>query len=155
MPAAPSQIKQQSPGIAAAVSALPLASLVTTQAGAYVNFHALINAEWPLIVSGVFIPLVVYLVGRALQYLHINQQSVLAQDINRAAVNAANRAASDIEPVIEAHSEVDVKNAQVANAMQYVIDALPGKLAALGVSQKQLANLVTAKLAQLPTGPAQ
>jgi putative chitinase len=146
----PSTIVQNAPPLlAGGTGAAILGTALTNGVSTTVNFSGLIDKEWPLIVAGIIVPAVIWLTGRALAYFKVQSQSVLAGDITNAVVNGVNLAATQAESYALAHPNVDVRSAQVAAAMNYVTAQVPQKLAAAGVTQTQLSNLVTAKLATI------
>ncbi|HEY5410185.1 MAG TPA: hypothetical protein VIJ94_05595, partial [Caulobacteraceae bacterium] len=142
-------VVQHGPPIAAGAAGA-VAVGATAIAGAHsVDLTYFIDTMWPLVVTGVIVPLMIWLIGRGLQYFHIQTQSALADEIRTVAMNGVYEATSAFQGYADAHPEIDVSSAVAARAAQYVVNAVPGKLARLGVSSSQLANLVDAQLAKV------
>lgn len=139
---------QHAPPIAAGATGLTALAGILTAGSTTVNFQAFVDKEWPLIVAGVILPLVVWGFGRLLQQLNISTNSAVASELRTIVMNGAYEATSAVQTYADAHPDVDLQNALVARVTRYAITAAPQLTAK--VTSTQLANLVNASLAQLP-----
>jgi lysozyme family protein len=144
IPKAPVIVKQ-APAAGAAAAATGALGLIANQALTSVNFSDLIDRDWPLVFAGVIAPLAVYAIIRALQLMHFNTTPAIQDVVTRGVALAG----QDIQAYADAHPDIDVKNAKVAAAMNYVVNAIPDKLAQSGITQTQLLRLTQAKIAQV------
>lgn len=142
-------VSRRGPPIAAGATATTVLGAAAA-AGVNVDVHRLVDALWPYLLTGIVLPLAVWLVGRALTYLHIQTQSALADEIRTVVENGVSFASSAAQAAVDQHATVTVPDARVAAVVNYVQTAIPSKLAASGVTPTQLQNLVVAKLNQVP-----
>lgn len=143
-------IQTHGPLIAAAATAAAAAGAGATGATTHViDFTALINALAPYIITGIVLPLAIWLAGRAMQYLHIQTQSAAGQTVVNAVENGVNALAAEGVSYADAHSSADIHNAYLASVLGYARTAVPQRLAQSGITPEQLAALATNRLAQI------
>jgi hypothetical protein len=151
-PSPPKQpiIQTHGPLIAAAATAAAAAGAGATGATTHViDFTALINALAPYIITGIVLPLAIWLAGRAMQYFHVQTQSAAGQIVVKAIENGVNALAAQGVTYADAHATADVHNAYVASVLSYANSTVPGRIAASGITPAQLAALATNRLSQI------
>jgi hypothetical protein len=144
VPKAPIVVKQ-APAVAAGTAGVGIGTMIAQQALTSVDFTHLIDKDWPLIFNGIIAVALIYAIGRALQFLHLQRSPAVDAVIARGVAAVGD----EVQAWADAHPDIDVKNAQVAAVMRYAITAIPDKLSQLGVTQTQLANLTLAELAKV------
>jgi hypothetical protein len=84
--------------------------------------------------------------GRVAQHFRVATQSALFQNVLGAVDRGIAFGQQTVQADITAHGQVAVSNAVQAQAVQYVVDKLPGTLKALDITPAHVADLVLAKL---------
>lgn len=151
VPAA-TKVTQAGPPIAAALTAAATAAAGAVHLTGYqVDLSGLVDAAAPYLIAGVLLPSVVWLIGRALQYFHVNAQSTAAQFVVTAVENAVRAEATAGLTYVAGRAVVTVNNQAAGRVLDYVDATVPKRLAASGITPEQLAALVTNRLAQVAT----
>jgi|HubBroStandDraft_6_1064221.scaffolds.fasta_scaffold09760_2 hypothetical protein len=149
-PTPTSPVIQHGPLIAAAATAVAAAGAGATGATTHmIDFTALINALAPYIITGVVLPLAIWLAGRALQYFNISTQSSAGQAVVGAVQNGVNALAAAGVTYADAHANVDVHDAYLASVLSYANSTVPARIAASGITPAQLTALATNRLSQI------
>lgn len=115
--------------------------------------------QWALPLVGVVVSaMLVPLVQRAVAAFEARTSIQLTDQQVQAIQNAVGTATSMLNNLVAkgalAHADVHVASAPVAKAVQYVVNAVPGAVAALGVSNETLASMIAARVYPVSDAPA-
>lgn len=89
---------------------------------------------------------VTWLAGRAATYFHVSTQNALLQRVVDIADRGIAYGQQVVTEKVAAGAKVDVKNAVLAEATNYVLTKAPDAVASLGMTNQHVADMVLAKL---------
>jgi hypothetical protein len=155
-PTAAAKAVQAAPPISAALTAAAVAAAGAIHVTGYsVDLSGLVNALVPYFVAGVLLPSIVWLIGRGLQMMHISQQSTAGKFVVQAVENAVQAEAAPATTYIAGRAVVSLDNQAAANVLRYAAATVPQRIVQSGITPAQLSALVTNRLNQIQTSPAQ
>lgn len=113
------------------------------------DLSSTVNLVINLVATGIVLPLIAWGIAKVLAKLKIDKDSQLGQMVMSAAENGATLAAAKLASAASSNAHISTTNDAIAEGVRYVQNALPDALKKLGVTDEHLADIVTAKLAQV------